>query len=364
MRARRLARFLGLLFGLIAGLEYALVVLSSARPFATETAVEILLLCMLAGSIFGFFGLEYVTIRPFFWMEGRLRSTPLPDLISAIGGLTVGLVLAALAAYFLKDLPYGLNIIAPAAMALLFGYWGVTIGLGRRDEVIALVRGWPVEPVTRAVLDTSAVIDGRIADVARSGFIGGVLIAPHFMLTELQQVADSAESIRRQRGRRGLAILDELKHNRGLRVEVVDEDYPEIDQVDDKLIRLAKALKASIITTDYNLNRVAKIEGVRILNINDLANALKPAVVPGEEITVTPLREGKEPNQGVAYLSDGTMVVIEGARTRLGQTFTVTVTNVIQTDAGRMIFASTSASAGTVGSRHPVGRTAAAGEPS
>jgi uncharacterized protein YacL len=357
--SRAIARFVGLIVGALAGLEYALFILTSVKPGSSE-AVQIVVLCSLAGAIFGFIGLEYATIRPFRWIESRLRSTPLPDLAAAIGGLLVGLVLAALTAYFLRDLPFGLNFFVSAAVALLFGYWGVTVGLGRRDEVIALVTGRSMEGTQRMILDTSAVIDGRIADIANSGFLTGILVAPHFMLAELQAVADSNEPIRRQRGRRGLEILDQLRKMPGVVLEANQRDYPEIEAVDHKLLRLARDLHASIITTDYNLNRVAQIEGVRIQNINDLANALKPAFVPGEEMNVTPIKEGKEPGQGIGYLPDGTMVVVDGGRDRLGQSLLVTVTSVIQTAAGRMIFASPSAATlGDAGSGGAAPRAAA-----
>jgi uncharacterized protein YacL len=342
--ARRIVRIVGVLAGIVAGLEYSLFILSQTR-FEAPSSIEIPLLCMLAGAIFGYFGLEYVTLKPFNWMENKLQATPLPDLASALGGLGVGLVMAALVGYFLRDLPYGLNIVVSAALALLFGYLGLTLGLGRRDEMMALMRGETLERSRPTLLDTSVVIDGRIVDIARTGFLSNRLIAPHFMLVELQQVADSSDSTRRQRGRRGLDILDEMKRLPNLHLEFTDSDYPEVADVDHKLIRLAKEVNGSILTTDYNLNRVASLEGVTCLNINDLANSLKPAVVPGEELIVTPLKEGKEHNQGVAYLSDGTMVVVEGGRHRLNEQISVSVTSVIQTAAGRMIFAAVSGAA-------------------
>ena len=342
--AKRVVRGIGLLLGVVGGLEYALWIENQTR-LATGPLVEIPLLCTLAGAIFGFFGLEYVTIKPFDWVENKLRETPLPDLAAAILCLAIGLVMAALVGYFLRDLPFGLNIIVSAALALLFGYWGVTLGLSRRDELIALVKGWPIDRVSPVVLDTSAIIDGRIVDIAKAGFINRKLVAPHFMLAELQAVADSAEPVRRARGRRGLEIVEELKAMENMDVEVTEHDFPDIVEVDHKLIRLAKELGGSILTTDYNLNKVSQLEGVSILNVNDLANAIKPAVVPGEEMLVTPLKEGKEHNQGVGYLADGTMVVVEGGRHHIGEPLAVTVTSVIQTAAGRMIFAAGSAGA-------------------
>ncbi len=344
MTARRVVRIVGLLLGVVAGLEYSLFILSETKLVAAA-AVEVPLLCIFAGAIFGYFGLEYITLKPYFWIEDKLRFTPLPDLLSALAGLAVGLVLAALVGYFLRNLPFGLNVVVGAALALLFGYLGVKLGLERRDEVFAMLRGWPVARVTPTIIDTSAVIDGRLVDIARAGFIRGRVVAPHFMLAELQAVADSSDSIRRQRGRRGLEIVEELKAMPGIDLEVTDHDYPDVPAVDHKLIRLAKEINGAILTTDYNLNRVAQLEGVPIQNINDLSNALKPVVVPGEEMVVTLIKEGKEHNQGVGYLADGTMVVVEGGRRLLGQTSAVTVTSLIQTAAGRMIFAKAAVSA-------------------
>lgn len=343
MTARRVVRLSGIVLGIVAGLEYSLFILSQTR-FTALPAIEVPLLCMFAGAIFGFFGLEYVTLRPFNWTETKLRETPLPDLATALLGLSAGLLLAALVGYFLRNLPYGLNVVVGLALALLFGYWGLTLGLLRRDEVLALMRGETLERSHPSILDTSVVIDGRIVDIARTGFLTSRVIAPHFMLVELQMVADSSDSTRRQRGRRGLQILDEMKRLPGLLLEFTDTDYSDVSGVDNKLIRLAKEVNGSILTTDYNLNRVASLEGVEVLNINDLANSLKAAVVPGEELIVMPLKEGKEQGQGVGYLADGTMVVIEGGRHRLNQQLSVTVTSVIQTAAGRMIFAAVAGS--------------------
>jgi uncharacterized protein YacL len=342
LTAKRVVRTVGLLIGAVGGLEYSLFIQTQTRLTAGP-AVEIPLLCMLAGGIFGFFGLEYVTIKPFNWMETKLRETPIPDLAAALGCLAIGLIMAALVGYFLRDLPFGLNIVVSAALALLFGYWGLTIGLSRREELVSLFGGQALERVSPVVLDTSVIIDGRVVDIARAGFLNRKLVAPHFMLAELQSVADSAEPVRRARGRRGLEIVEELKTMDNLDVQVTSHDFPDVPEVDHKLIRLAQELGGSILTTDYNLNKVAHLEGVTVLNVNDLANALKPAVVPGEEMSVTPLKDGKEHNQGVGYLADGTMVVIEGGRNHIGRAMTVTVTSVIQTAAGRMIFAAASA---------------------
>ena len=346
--AKRAIRFVGLLLGVFGGFEYAVYVLGHITADQRQAA-WILLLCCIAGAIFGFFGLEYATLRPFRWIETQLRQTPLPDLVSAIAGLSVGLILAALGAYFLRDLPFGLNFVVSAAMALLFGYWGVTLGLGRREELLALIRGWPAGSGGRALLDTSVIIDGRILDIARTGFLDGVLIAPHFVLAELavrRRLLGAGQASTR---RRGLEIFEDLTAMPGITIEVTERDFLDVQEVDHKLIRLARAINAPILTTDYNLNKVAQLEGARVLNINDLANALKPAMVPGEELTIAVIKEGKEPGQGVGYLPDGTMVVVEGGRGKIGITVTVTVTSVIQTAAGRMIFSAVQPAGGVLG---------------
>ncbi|HTL00827.1 MAG TPA: PIN domain-containing protein, partial [Vicinamibacterales bacterium] len=197
----------------------------------------------------------------------------------------------------------------------------------------------PQAPVRRyRILDTSVIIDGRIADICETGFVDGTLVVPQFVLKELQQVADSADSLRRNRGRRGLDILQRIQKMAGLDVIISDQDFPEVREVDLKLIELAKILQGKIVTNDFNLNKVAQLRGVEVLNINELANSLKPVVLPGETMKVFILKEGKEYNQGVAYLDDGTMVVVDNARSMIGKTIDVVVTSVLQTTAGKMIF--------------------------
>ncbi len=189
------------------------------------------------------------------------------------------------------------------------------------------------------ILDTSVIIDGRIADISETGFLEGILIIPRFVLNELQQIADSADALKRQRGRRGLDILNKMKKGIKSVVQIVDDDFPEIKEVDEKLIFLAKKFNGKIITNDFNLNKVAQIQGVKVLNINELANAVKPVVLPGEELTIQVIKEGKDHNQGIGYLEDGTMVVVEDGNKYIGKKIDVVVTSVLQTQAGRMIFA-------------------------
>jgi uncharacterized protein YacL len=223
------------------------------------------------------------------------------------------------------------------------GYVGLIVGAIKGDYLDLSVLGGLLHTDSNVksqhlILDTSVIIDGRVADIAETGFLGGQLVIPQFMLRELQQVADSADSTKRNRGRRGLDILQRIQKNHNLDVHISDIDFPDIREVDHKLIELAKQLNGKIVTNDFNLNKVAQLRGVQVLNINELANALKPVVLPGEIMKVFVLKEGKEYNQGVAYLDDGTMVVIDNARRLIGKNIDISVTSVLQTTAGKMIF--------------------------
>ncbi len=193
--------------------------------------------------------------------------------------------------------------------------------------------------LSKKLLDTSVIIDGRICDIAKTGFLEGVLIVPKFVLQELQLIADSSDNMKRSKGRRGLDILNELRKISGMTVEIIDRDYKGTNKVDEKLVVIAKEIGAKIITNDYNLNKIAEIQGIEVLNINDLSNAIKPTFLPGEKINVKIVKEGKEKDQGIAYLNDGTMIVVDGARKMINRKIEVTITNVLQTDAGKMIFA-------------------------
>jgi uncharacterized protein YacL len=193
--------------------------------------------------------------------------------------------------------------------------------------------------LSKKLLDTSVIIDGRICDIVRTGFLEGVLIVPKFVLQELQLIADSSDNMKRSKGRRGLDVLNELRKVSGATVEILDKDYKGTNKVDEKLVGLAKEIGAKIITNDYNLNKIAEIQGIKVLNINDLSNAIKPTFLPGEKINVKIMKEGKEKEQGIAYLNDGTMIVVDGARKMMNKRIEITITNVLQTDAGKMIFA-------------------------
>ncbi len=276
-------------------------------------------------------------------LEMGMRRVSVRGLSSAVFGLMLGLFMAKV----VGDAVILLARISPEspirlALTLVFCYLGMVIGLRGKDEFniiipyVRLRRQDQAEEVT--IMDTSVVIDGRILDIFKTKFLEGRVIIPKFVLKELQQVADSTDPIKRQRGRRGLEILHGLQKETGVNFAFHDEDFPEIPEVDAKLIKLAKLLDAKILTVDFNLNRVAGLQGIKVLNINELSNALKPVVFPGEEMTVKLLREGKEHNQAVGYLDDGTMIVVEDARRLIGQEVKVLVTSVLQTQAGRMIF--------------------------
>jgi len=279
-------------------------------------------------------------------MEWILRQVRVKVLISALVGLVIGLLLARFLldalTILLDPLSRPVRVIVSLFFMVAVGYVAaaVTVEKGRGLRVLDLVRAMKEQPGAERnkILDTSVIIDGRIADICETGFIEGTVIVPEFVLRELQHIADSSDPIKRNRGRRGLDILQKIQKNPDVQVWIHDMDFPDIREVDGKLVAMAKALTAKVVTNDFNLNKVAELHGVPVLNINELTNALRPVVLPGEEIRVYVLKEGKEYNQGVAYLDDGTMVVIDNGRRYIGHTIDVCVTSVLQTTAGRMIF--------------------------
>ncbi len=288
-----------------------------------------------------------LTTRPFFWLLQKSVSTPIADILAAAGGLAVGLLLGVLLAWPLSLLPY-LGGFLPIVASVVLGYLGMVIVLTHKREVFQVLRVRQAPDGSarngqgpRVLVDTSAIIDGRIADVGQTGFLPGTLAIPKFVLHELQRIADSSDAGRRGRGRRGLDVLDRLQKNQRVPVELLENDLESGQEVDAELVRLARLLKCAIITTDYNLNRVAGIQGIAVLNVNELANAVKSVVLPGEEMTVRIIQEGKEYGQGVGYLEDGTMVVVENGRQHLNANVDVMVMRVLQTAAGRMVFAQT-----------------------
>jgi uncharacterized protein YacL len=267
-------------------------------------------------------------------------------LLGAILGGVIGLVFSQFFIQaFLPGAPEanGMFFYVQRSMSVLLVITGAMIGTKRLQQVeLNFSRPPSVSEHTPArnykILDTSVIIDGRIADLSETGFLEGILIIPQFILQELQHIADSADSIKRNRGRRGLEILHKIQKRVDIQVEIIEQDFPKIPEIDAKLVELAKEIRAKLITNDFNLNKVAELQGVSVLNVNELANALKPVVLPGEEIEVQVLKEGKEYDQGIAYLDDGTMIVIDHAKKLIGKTVGVSVTSVLQTTAGRMIF--------------------------
>lgn len=277
--------------------------------------------------------------------EIGMRKVSTRGLSSAVFGLILGLIMAKLVtdAFSLAPIsPTALSFVR-VTLTLVFCYLGMVIGLRGKDEFniiipyVRLRRQDQIEEVT--LLDTSVIIDGRIVDICKTKFLEGKVVIPRFVLKELQQIADSTDPIKRQRGRRGLEILHVIQKEIGQDITLHEEEFPEVPEVDTKLVKLAKLLGAKILTVDFNLNRIASLQGIKVLNINELANALKPVVFPGEQMEIKLIKEGKEYNQAVGYLDDGTMVVVEDARRLLGQGVKVVVTSVLQTQAGRMIFA-------------------------
>jgi uncharacterized protein YacL len=276
-------------------------------------------------------------------IEEAIRKVSLRIIFGGVVGMIIGLLIAFL-------LAYGLNFVSnimekqqvvPWIYTLLTGimtYLGLLIGSKKIEEFSFFGLGQPKDSGDYRILDTSVIIDGRIADISDTGFLQGNLIVPRFVLDELQYIADSSDSMKRSRGRRGLDILNRMQRSVGVNIEISDQDFPKLKGVDAKLVALAKKINAKIVTNDFNLNKVAELQGIRILNVNELANALKPVVLPGETMTVKIIKEGKETGQGVAYLDDGTMIVVDNAQKHQGSNVEVLVTSVLQTTAGRMIF--------------------------
>ena len=341
-------RFIGLILFASLGIYLGYFVVENLNLLNISLIYALLGGGLILGAL-GFLIMPYITVYPVQMARSTLTKISSQTLLVALLGLLMGLIVAALASIPLVQIPVVGNFL-PFVAAVVFAYLGITIMVTRQHElkeVTALFRRsgrtgtekplrWSED---RSVLiDTSVIIDGRIVDIAKTGFLPGTLVIPHFVLNELQYIADSAESIKRQRGRRGLEVLSELQKDRHINVNMVDIDAEGVREVDEKLVVLAQQLKAPILTNDFNLNRVAELQGVQVLNINELANAVKSILLPGETLIIRVIQEGKESGQGVAYLDDGTMVVVEEGRNLLNKEVEVTVTKVLQTAAGRMIF--------------------------
>nr|WP_231036279.1 PIN/TRAM domain-containing protein [Pectinatus sottacetonis] len=313
------------------------------------------LLGIIIGAIIGYIVSPYLIIllKKFSnWVEIQLNKMKIHDVIAGVCGLAIGLIIANLLGAAFSGVPI-VGSYLPIVFSIVLGYLGIHITIKKRDEIVALFprlfreqsrekKNIPesiTEKKAYKLLDTSVIIDGRIADICQSGFIEGILLIPVFVLEELQHIADSSDLLKRTRGRRGLDVLKRIQTEFDMFVQIDERDFDDITEVDSKLIKLAQVVNGKIITNDYNLNKVADLQGVPVLNINELANALKPVVIPGETMTVTIVKDGKEQGQGVAYLDDGTMIVVEGGRKFINTTLPVAVTSVLQTAAGRMIFA-------------------------
>jgi len=306
----------------------------------------------LVGMLFGLILTPLFTIRPIRTARNLLGRLAAETLFAGLFGLIIGLMVAALLAFPLSLLPDPFGSIMPFIGVLLFAYFGISLFVMRQGDIMGLFRSitnrggdgdssspsWGQNART-ILLDTSVIIDGRVSDIASTGFLPGTLLIPRFVLNELQYIADSPDSLRRQRGRRGMEVLSELQKQPHVLVRISDIDVDGVREVDDKLVILARQLRCPILTNDYNLNRIAELQGVPILNINELANAVKSVVLPGEALSIQVIQEGKEHNQGVGYMDDGTMVVVEDGKDYLGRHIGVHVTKVLQTAAGRMIFA-------------------------
>ncbi|MEH7235981.1 PIN/TRAM domain-containing protein [Bacillus sp. JJ1562] len=287
------------------------------------------------------------------WLEESLIKAPVTDVLFGSIGLITGLIVAFLIVIPLDRISFSVvNTVLPIFITLLLGYLGFQVGFKKRDELVNLFsinragkkKGLEEEEVNQQakklkILDTSVIIDGRIADICQTGFLEGTIVIPRFVLEELQHIADSSDVLKRNRGRRGLDILNRIQKELSIKVEIYEGDFDDIQEVDSKLVKLAKLTMGVVVTNDFNLNKVCELQNVAVLNINDLANAVKPVVLPGEELSVQVIKDGKEHNQGVAYLDDGTMIVVEEGRDYIGKRIDVLVTSVLQTSAGRMIFA-------------------------
>lgn len=303
----------------------------------------------LVGALMGLVVTPFLTTRPIRTIRTRITQVSVRTMVAGLIGLIVGLIIATLVAFPFSLLPAPFSQMLPFVGVILFSYLGVTIMVMRQNDILNLFGNRfnmgaketaNAETDGQAVLlDTSVIIDGRIADIARTGFVSGPMLVPAFVLNELQHIADSSDGLRRQRGRRGLDILNRLQKDPSISFRITDLDVEGIRAVDDKLVVLAKQLHSQILTNDYNLNRVAELQGVSVLNINELANAVKTVFLPGETLEVNVIQEGKEVGQGVGYLDDGTMVVVEEGKDHIDHQIPVTVTKVLQTAAGRMIFA-------------------------
>lgn len=364
----KIFRVIFTLLGLLTGYEVSNVVLKlpavsamfSNNPKSAQFIVTMVIGILLFGMIFY---LLSPIVAGLIWkltgfIEVGIQKLPGGDVLIGAAGLIIGLLIAALVMTPLSNFLKGSNLLSTIGVVLtilvycVMGILGVNLAIKKKEEVYNSFLSVKklnkdkkskgenkVNIVQPKLLDTSVIIDGRILDILKTGFIEGTIVIPSFVLQELRHIADSADVLKRTRGRRGLDILNQIQKDLKIPVEITEKDFDNIAEVDAKLLKLAQTMGGYVITNDFNLNKVAEFQGVKVLNINELANAVKPVVIPGEEMNITIIKDGKESGQGIAYLDDGTMIVVEGGRKCLGETVDVVVTSVLQTAAGRMIFA-------------------------
>ncbi|NLO89045.1 MAG: PIN/TRAM domain-containing protein [Clostridia bacterium] len=352
----RVSRFLITILFAVGGFTLARTLTYEQVTWPIEILWSVLGLSAIVGAVIGFIVAPWIyrqIVQFTNFIETSLYKIPTQEIISGAVGAIVGLIIATLLGFSFSRVPI-VGPFFPLFFSVILGYLGWSLGVKKKEELISIFSvlprllkdkekgqgsGAPKEKEIYKILDTSVIIDGRIADICKTGFIDGTLVIPNFILEELRHIADSSDLLKRNRGRRGLDILNKIRKELDIKVLIYEDDPNDMEEVDSRLVRVAKELKGEIITNDFNLNKVAQLQGVKVLNINDLANAVKPVVLPGEEMTVQIIKEGKEPGQGVGYLDDGTMIVIENGKKLIGETVRVTVTSVLQTSAGRMIFA-------------------------
>jgi uncharacterized protein YacL len=346
----RIIRVLGAALGGMVGI--ALASASNDLLAGMENAGAFIAALVVAWVVVGFAILPYLTVVPAGWLVRQVQELSTAEFVTAVAGLLIGLLMGLFLGLPLSAFPPPLGTWLPLGTSLFLGLGMMGLTVAKRSdlilaaEAIGLIRrpgsdgsAGSLRGEPHIVVDTSAIIDGRIAEIVNSGFIYGTLVIPRFVLDELQHIADSSDTLRRNRGRRGLEILAQMQKQSSTPVEIADDEIPDMAEVDAKLVALAKMRSRVILTNDFNLNRVAEVQGVRVMNINSLANAVKPAVLPGEELRVRVIQEGKEAGQGVGFLDDGTMIVIENGARLIDRDVDVSVTRVLQTVAGRMIFA-------------------------
>lgn len=352
---RGLLTLIGLVLGYILGdgllkTHYFNIVITKSGAIQT---VLFLILCTLL------FGLIFFVISPWIikgitkameYFENNIQKVPISEIVFGTAGAMVGLFISAMFVSLFPRMSILWTFIE-VIICLIVAAFGADIAIKKREEIVLFFSNAKKVSINKdkknkavfksgaKVLDTSVIIDGRIFDICQTGFVEGTLIIPNFVLQELRHIADSSDALKRNRGRRGLDILNKIQKELNVDVQIYEKDFADIEEVDSKLLKLAQIMNGKVITNDYNLNKVAEFQGVPVLNINELANAVKPVVLPGEEMIITIIKDGKESGQGIAYLDDGTMIVVEGGRKHIGETLNVAVTSVLQTAAGRMIFA-------------------------